>query len=102
MAFRCTSVGDVVQGSPATQVATYCYLHRNYRQTHSRLKQTQTIINPMSKREYQLIASVIKGKAWMADADSIFEIADAMADALKADNERFDKDKFMVACGARD
>lgn len=56
----------------------------------------------MSKREYQLIASVIKGKAWMADADSIFEIADAMADALKADNERFDKDKFMVACGARD
>lgn len=47
----------------------------------------------MNRKNYALIAEVIKS------ADSIRELTDNLATVLKMDNPRFDRDKFLKACG---
>jgi hypothetical protein len=54
----------------------------------------------MTRKDYQLIASVLKNYA--ADGipvDDRDAIAYDLADALGADNPRFDRDRFLVAAG---
>jgi hypothetical protein len=54
----------------------------------------------MTRKDYQLIASVLKNYA--ADGipvDDRDAIAYDLADALAADNPRFDRDRFLVAAG---
>ena len=61
------------------------------------------LINPMhikgkimTKKDYVLLASVIKGRRGYKVVDTLaFDIADA----LQADNERFNRVVFLKACG---
>ena len=53
----------------------------------------------LTKKDYELIAGVLK----LADAecwtDHIELIAEEMADSLEQDNPKFDRNKFLTACG---
>lgn len=59
----------------------------------------------MTKKDYQLIAGVLKQS--LADDQAIMQLhqnaltatAKAMAEALAAENPRFDRTKFLEACG---
>jgi len=56
----------------------------------------------MTRKDYELIAEVFSdhnrryGRRTAAVAD---ELAEDMADALKEDNPRFDRERFLKACG---
>jgi len=52
----------------------------------------------MTRKDYVMIADVI-ATSWHHSADSKRTIAQNMADALGADNPRFDRARFLVACG---
>ena len=52
----------------------------------------------MTRKDYVLIADVL-AVAWWASNDQRRHIAHDLADALGADNPRFDRDRFLVACG---
>ncbi len=52
----------------------------------------------MTRKDYVIIAEVI-ATSWHASAESKRDIAQNMADALGADNPRFDRARFLVACG---
>jgi hypothetical protein len=54
----------------------------------------------MTRKDYQLIATVLAN--YSAEGGVVIErdeIAKLLADALGADNPRFDRDKFLVASG---
>ena len=54
----------------------------------------------MTRKDYQLIASVLKNYATEGiPVDDRDAIAYDLADALGADNPRFDRDRFLVASG---
>lgn len=61
----------------------------------------------MTKKHYELIASVINGAVISAseygnEDDIAFikeSVAEPMADALEKDNPKFDRAKFLEACG---
>lgn len=58
----------------------------------------------MSRKDYQLIAAAIKGQVNFASGDQLVlqvikAIAISVAMALATDNPRFDRDRFMQACG---
>ncbi len=61
----------------------------------------------MTKKDYELIAEAInelstkpiKGIPDDAFADGVRAVAEHLAVALNRDNPRFDKDRFMEACG---
>lgn len=65
----------------------------------------------MTKKDYELIARVLKhGNDSVKNAmdinpitggDMINTISNYMANELKKDNPRFNRDMFMVACGVR-
>lgn len=52
----------------------------------------------MTRKDYILIAQVI-ATSWHASAEFKREIAQNMADALEAENPRFNRLRFLVACG---
>lgn len=60
----------------------------------------------MNRKDYELIAEAIKeevlrwgGLTTVAEVQMASAIASRIADALKRDNPRFDKARFMRACG---
>lgn len=58
----------------------------------------------MSKKDYIAIAEIIK-KSFSGDTSTEFELpilAEHLADYFATDNLRFDRDKFMTACGITD
>ena len=52
----------------------------------------------MTRKDYVMIADTI-ATSWHASADSKADIAYKFADVLEADNPRFDRHRFLVACG---
>ena len=52
----------------------------------------------MTRKDYVLIAEVI-ATSWHTSTDTKRTIALNMADALQNDNPRFDRERFLVACG---
>lgn len=63
----------------------------------------------MTKKDYELIASVLKDNALGQISDShrvvnnadtmLYNITQGLCDALASKNPRFNKDKFLQACG---
>ena len=61
----------------------------------------------MTRKDYVLIADTIKGSINYEQnfnnnqekADGIKALAITLASTLEADNPRFDRDRFLVACG---
>jgi hypothetical protein len=54
----------------------------------------------MTRKDYQLIASVLKN--FTSDGGDVIErdaMAYDLADALAADNPRFDRQRFLIATG---
>lgn len=54
---------------------------------------------PMSKKDYELIANAISSVDKRLNADPLGDAAIAIADVMAEDNPRFDRDKFLAACG---
>ena len=61
----------------------------------------------MTRKDYELIARVIRHEYTeayvgagpsLAEKSAIYCVASALANALQADNERFDRAKFLEAC----
>jgi len=56
----------------------------------------------MTRKDYQLIASAINGQRQgfgRGETVAISSLAETLADALAQDNPRFDRAKFLTACG---
>lgn len=57
----------------------------------------------MTKKDYIALAAALKAEVDGSDNDyrtaGIEAAAKAMASVLRADNPRFDRDKFLAACG---
>jgi len=58
----------------------------------------------MTKKVYEKIAKVIHGQKvrYMFDAQSqavVYDLAEALANSLARDNPRFDRERFLKACG---
>jgi hypothetical protein len=52
----------------------------------------------MTRKDYVMIAEVI-ATSWHTSAETKREIAQNFADALETDNPRFDRARFLEACG---
>lgn len=56
----------------------------------------------MTRKDYVMIADILKGQQKAHnDLETIEEIAYSFADVLEEDNPRFDRHKFLVACGVK-
>jgi len=53
----------------------------------------------MTRKDYVAIANAISIESQFGDKATAKAIAESLASVLKADNARFDKDKFITACG---
>jgi hypothetical protein len=54
----------------------------------------------MTRKHYIAMAQAFKlVKVHGGDTDTIAKLARELASVLKVDNPRFDKDKFLTACG---
>ena len=55
----------------------------------------------MTRKDYVMIAEVFANFANVCDLEETIgaDIARNLADALQADNPRFDRHRFLVACG---
>lgn len=56
----------------------------------------------MTRKDYERIVSAIRGVAKAKGATvpkPIVETAQSISDALAADNPRFDRERFLKACG---
>ena len=57
----------------------------------------------MTKKHYEAIASIIEcntmGQHVTTPGKILDNIAEDLADYFATDNPRFDRDKFMIACG---
>lgn len=60
----------------------------------------------MSRKDYVAIAAVInqevsihRGSQRHVAVDSIYILASELADVFKADNDNFDRRRFLTACG---
>lgn len=57
----------------------------------------------MTRKDFQLIADVLAGDSFATEGRGQAHrviVANAFADALATTNPRFDRAKFMAACGA--
>ncbi len=52
----------------------------------------------MTRKDYVMIAEVI-ATSWHASADSKRDIAINLAEVFETDNPRFNRDRFLSACG---
>jgi hypothetical protein len=57
--------------------------------------------NKMTRKDYVVIAEVIKNLDEVIDSYALEVLADNMAEALESDNPRFDRARFLVACGVK-
>jgi uncharacterized membrane protein YjgN (DUF898 family) len=55
----------------------------------------------MTRKDYNLIAEVIANSQGLTRVGIINTVAERMADALQADNPRFDRARFLTACGVK-
>jgi len=55
----------------------------------------------MTRKDYVMIAEVIKNLDEVIDEYALEVLADNMADSLESDNPRFDRDRFLSACGVK-
>jgi len=57
----------------------------------------------MTRKDYQLIAEVFANFGQIIELEETIaaDIARNLANALQADNPRFDRDRFLVACGVK-
>lgn len=55
----------------------------------------------MTRKDYQLIAEVFANFGKMVELEETIgaDIARVLADALQGDNPRFDRERFLIACG---
>lgn len=53
----------------------------------------------MTKKDYELIASVLRAAITDYDHLVVIDLARDFANALQADNPRFERDTFLRACG---
>lgn len=53
----------------------------------------------MTRRDYVAIAAVLAGAYCTEDQIGVRAVAYRMADMLAADNPRFDRARFLKACG---
>jgi hypothetical protein len=56
----------------------------------------------MTRKDYVILAEVIKNLDEVIDSYALEVLADNMADALESDNPRFNRHRFLVACGVYD
>jgi hypothetical protein len=52
----------------------------------------------MTRKDYVMIAEVI-ATSWHGSEDTQADLARNFADVLEADNPRFDRARFLAACG---
>lgn len=56
----------------------------------------------MTKKDYEVIARALDAPSCELMNAGVYElVAKALADALEADNKKFDRDKFLTACGVK-
>jgi hypothetical protein len=55
----------------------------------------------MTRKDFQLIADVIRNSDEIADEMTLAAIADNLADALSTTNPLFNRAKFIDACGVK-
>lgn len=55
----------------------------------------------MTRKDYELIAEVIRNADEVASFDSREAIAENLASALQRENYRFDRARFLTACGVK-
>lgn len=55
----------------------------------------------MTRKDYVIIAEVIANSQGLTRGGIMDTLAERMAEALQADNPRFDREKFLVACGVK-
>lgn len=57
----------------------------------------------MTKKHYKAIAEIIKAETSHVNPKFLFipteELSNKLADYFEQDNDRFDRDKFLSACG---
>lgn len=53
----------------------------------------------MTRKDYVAIAKAIEEQAELHDDVVVHAVADAIANVFSADNPRFDRGKFLTACG---
>lgn len=53
----------------------------------------------MTRKDFQLIADVLKNADEVADQQSIEAMAEMFADELATTNPNFDRARFLTACG---
>jgi hypothetical protein len=58
-------------------------------------------IEKMTRKDYVMIADVIKNLDEVIDEYALEVLADNMADSLESDNPRFDRARFLSACGVK-
>lgn len=54
----------------------------------------------MTKKDYIAIAAVVKSQSFTDPQDKT-NLAHALASMLRQDNDRFDRDRFLDACGVK-
>ena len=55
----------------------------------------------MTRKDYVMLAEVVKNLDEVIDEYALEVLANNMADALAADNDRFDRSRFLSACGVK-
>ncbi len=60
----------------------------------------------MGRKQFEMIAKAVKGQVALAEEASqdtgafyLRNLADDLADGFRAENPRFDRDRFLRACG---
>ncbi len=53
----------------------------------------------MTRRHFQAIADVLARHADVIPAETLWDLADDLADVCAAENPRFDRQRFRTACG---
>lgn len=54
----------------------------------------------MTRKDYVMIAEVI-ATSWHGSDETQADLANNFADVLENDNPRFDRDRFLTACGVK-
>lgn len=54
----------------------------------------------MTRKDYKLIAEVI-AVSWFGSADLKLDLVNNLADKLEQDNPRFNRARFLTACGVK-
>lgn len=61
----------------------------------------------MTKKDYEMVADVIQHRLYgdrdwspcVGDEDVVQDLVHELVDKFEADNPRFDRDRFLIACG---